>query len=109
MSQDTDTSQNPQHGGCFCGRVKFRIDGPLFPALHCHCGQCRKMTGFHMAATGALGSDLTFETDEGLSWFRSSDVAERGFCGTCGSPLFWRAFGSKYISVTMGEIGRAHV
>lgn len=104
MSQDTDANHQPHHGGCYCGGVKFRIDGPLFPALHCHCGQCRRMTGFHMAATGALEADVTFETDEGLTWFRSSDVAQRGFCGTCGSPLFWQAFGSKYLSITMGAL-----
>jgi hypothetical protein len=25
-----------------------------------------------------------------ITWFRASDVAERGFCRICGSHLFWR-------------------
>ena len=32
----------------------------------------------------------TFTQDVGLSWYRSSEWAERGFCTKCGSSLFYR-------------------
>ncbi len=37
---------------------------------------------------------VTFDADETLTWFASSDVGERGFCSRCGSSLFWRAPGA---------------
>ena len=36
------------------------------------------------------GTGVSFECEEAISVFRSSDWAERGFCGKCGSHLFYR-------------------
>ncbi len=36
------------------------------------------------------GTDVDFEHVETLTIFNSSDWAERGFCGTCGTHLFYR-------------------
>ena len=33
---------------------------------------------------------VTFDAEEALVWFRSSDQGERGFCSRCGTSLFWR-------------------
>lgn len=33
---------------------------------------------------------VTFEDDETLTWYSSSEWAERGFCRECGSSLFYR-------------------
>jgi hypothetical protein len=38
-----------------------------------------------------------------LRWFRSSEQAERGFCGVCGSNLFWRRFGLRMESQIHSE------
>ncbi len=74
-------------GGCLCGAVTYRVTGPMRPVIGCHCNQCRKTSGHHVAATSARreGVDITGE----VTWFQSSDAARRGFCGTCGSNLFW--------------------
>ena len=29
-------------GGCFCGRVRYRVDAPLRGGRSCHCSRCRK-------------------------------------------------------------------
>jgi len=42
-----------------------------------------------------------------LTWFASSETAERGFCRRCGSSLFWRRRGNKYISIWAGTIDGA--
>ena len=34
--------------------------------------------------------NLKLISDEGLKWYRSSPVAQRGFCENCGSTLFWK-------------------
>ena len=39
-----------------------------------------------------------------ISTFASSDIAERGFCAECGTPLTYRGLGSERISVTLGSL-----
>ena len=77
-------------GGCLCGGVRYEIEGPLRDIVACHCSQCRKTSGHFMAATNAPRSAVRLMSSETLRWYRSSDIAERGFCGRCGGNLFWR-------------------
>lgn len=90
------------HGSCLCGNISYDISGPLRPVVACHCTQCRKASGHYVAATQSLQSDIAIHGE--LSWYKSSDSAERGFCPTCGSNLFWRRFGSDYISIHAGGL-----
>ena len=91
-------------GGCLCGAVRFAVRGPLSPAVACHCGQCRKQTGHFMVATRADREALSFERQDGLAWYRASDAAERGFCKTCGSTLFWSPDDAGYVAIAMGAL-----
>lgn len=74
-------------GSCLCGAVTYAVRGPLRQVVACHCQQCRKTSGHHVAATSALREDI--EVTGNVTWFASSESARRGFCGTCGSNLFW--------------------
>lgn len=74
-------------GSCLCGAVRFRVTAPLRPVVACHCQQCRKTSGHHVAATSAPRE--AFEVEGEVTWYRSSETARRGFCGTCGTQLFW--------------------
>lgn len=91
-------------GGCLCGRVRYRVTGPLRPVVYCHCGQCRRTSGHFVAATAVAKDALTIETDEGLEWFASSEIASRGFCRRCGSSLFWRPNAKPYICIMAGTL-----
>ena len=91
-------------GSCLCGAVKYEVHGPLRPVLACHCTQCRKQTGNYMSATAADDGDLRITEARGLKWYRSSPEAQRGFCGECGSVLFWKGEGRDYTSITAGSI-----
>ncbi len=91
-------------GSCLCGGVSFEIHGDMRPIIACHCGQCRKQTGSYVAATQTGDDAVVFTSDATLAWYKSSDQAERGFCTRCGSPLFWRPFGRKAMSIYMGAI-----
>ncbi|MEM7643632.1 MAG: GFA family protein [Pseudomonadota bacterium] len=88
-------------GSCLCGAVRYAVDGPLRPVVACHCGQCRKATGNYVAATSAARGDVTIEGK--LTWFQSSETARRGFCGTCGSQLFWDGPGVN-LSIMAGSL-----
>ena len=76
-------------GCCECGAVAYEITGPLRPVVGCHCSQCRKTSGHYVAATQAATDDFRLTCDDGLKWYRSSNTARRGFCGTCGSTLWY--------------------
>lgn len=77
-------------GGCFCGIVRYRIEGALAPARSCHCSRCRKAFSGASSAYAPLGSESSF------SWTAGEDrlvryIGPRGegmaFCGVCGSTL----------------------
>jgi len=76
-----------RRGSCLCGAVTYHVTGPMRPVIACHCQQCRKTSGHHVAATSALREDVDITGN--VTWFQSSPKARRGFCGTCGSNLFW--------------------
>lgn len=90
-------------GGCLCGGVTYQLSGELRPVVACHCTQCRKTSGHYVAAT-QVAADEAAISGATLTWYRSSDTAERGFCSVCGSNLFWRRHGSDRISIWAGSI-----
>lgn len=89
-------------GSCLCGAVSFRVDGELHAPDACHCSQCRKQTGHYWASTDIARTALTVTGGEHLTWFRSSEKVQRGFCSHCGSFLFWDPLGRERIAVAMG-------
>lgn len=74
-------------GQCMCGAVRAaaRISKPILRA--CHCDMCRQQTSAMFMSLAV--DDGTLVLDGPITTFRSSDWAERGFCGTCGSTLFY--------------------
>ncbi len=91
-------------GGCLCGGVTYRVNGPLRPVINCHCVQCRKTSGHHAAATSVARGDIAIQGK--VTWFQSSATARRGFCATCGSNLFWDG-ADENLSIFAGTIDGA--
>lgn len=91
-------------GACLCGAVSFRIEADLADAIGCHCAQCRKHSGHYFSAVAAPKVALAFQNDAALRWYRHTDKAQRGFCGTCGSSLFWRSDTGETVMVAMGAL-----
>ncbi|MBT4735439.1 MAG: GFA family protein [Candidatus Marinimicrobia bacterium] len=83
MSEDGKKS-----GGCLCGGVRFHIDSEIAKFTACHCEMCRRWASGPYLATNC-GENVSFEDEENLGRFKSSDWAERGFCKICGSSLFY--------------------
>jgi hypothetical protein len=84
--------------------VLYQIRGPLRSVIACHCSQCRKTSGHHAAMTSAPSANIELTASDCLVWYRSSDTAQRGFCGRCGGNLFWKQVGRDAISVTAGTL-----
>ena len=91
-------------GGCYCGKVRYRADRASLSLIECHCSQCRKQSGHRYATAATTSGDVTIERAEGLTWFRASLDAERGFCMSCGSHLFWRSSEDDKMAILAGSI-----
>lgn len=91
-------------GGCLCGAVAFEAEAPLGPVILCHCGQCRRWSGHVFAATAVPHDRFRLVRDRGLAWYRSSDIARRGFCRDCGASLFWQPDGEAQVYLAAGAL-----
>jgi hypothetical protein len=91
-------------GGCLCGGVRFEVHGPLRPIIYCHCTMCRRSSGHFDAATACAPQDLRLLSSSSLRWYASSAIARRGFCGICGSQLFWEPARGGHISLWAGTL-----
>lgn len=94
-------------GGCLCGAVRYETEAPLRDVVFCHCAQCRRQTGLYYAATAAPWESLHLTGADAIRWFAASDAAKRGFCGTCGSALFWKPVGKPHVAILVGSLDDA--
>lgn len=76
-------------GGCLCGAVKIAVTAPPHGLGACHCSMCRRWTGLAFVGFGVAQADLRVEGAEHVATYPSSDWAERCFCRTCGSTLWY--------------------
>lgn len=77
-------------GGCQCGAVRYAFYTPLEKAHACHCRMCQRATGgvFALLAGGFIEN---FAWTRGTpTFFASSNLAKRGFCEKCGTPLSFK-------------------
>lgn len=91
-------------GRCLCGAIRLHVPGPVREADACHCGICRKLSGGGpiFAVFGPGGARPEVEGGEHIRVYRSSDWAERAFCGTCGTPLWYRLVEDDFHSLSAG-------
>ncbi len=79
---------SPVIGGCQCGAVRYAMHVDRVEKPHvCHCRMCQRATGGLFAAlAGCAKSKLEWTRGE-PAFFASSNLAKRGFCRDCGTPL----------------------
>jgi len=87
-------------GHCLCGAVTFIApDVPQMAA--CHCTMCRRWGGGPML-TVQCPPDMQIEGRAHIRAYRSSEWAERAFCATCGSHLYYRVLPDGEYAVPAG-------
>ncbi len=74
-------------GKCLCGAVTFTAEGVETHVHACHCGMCRAWSGAPMLAVSV--ASVRFGGEQHIVRYDSSEWAARGFCGRCGSNLFY--------------------
>ena len=93
------------NGGCVCGKVRFKISGPIFNVDHCHCSLCRRQHGAAFA-TYAQFNPGDFKWTSGEEHIKVHEMASGAgwcFCSECGSSL---AASDKGLvtSITLGTV-----
>jgi hypothetical protein len=76
-------------GGCLCGATRYRAKGKPFKSCYCHCEWCRGATAAPVSAWLLYeGGRIEFIKGSPKKYASSPGVL-RGFCPTCGTPLWW--------------------
>lgn len=87
-----------------CGAVRYELGGATTGVTYCHCSVCRRWHG-HVGAYAAVDREhLVLVVERGLRWFASSPGVRRGFCGECGSSLFFEDAGDPKIGFCAGSL-----
>ena len=78
------------NGECFCGAIKYKIDGELKNARACHCSHCRKAFSGASSAYAELSNPDSFNWEQGASNLQNYESQQGwglSFCKTCGTTL----------------------
>ena len=95
-------------GQCLCGAVGVELVEPADEVEICQCDMCRRWGGAFYAAQ--TGREARVTGEESATVFRSSKWAERAFCATCGSNLWFRFLptGSRSFSAGLFDDAARH-
>ena len=106
MSSDsTETNPGPGlAGGCLCGEVRFLARPDKAEGYYCHCRMCQLAFGNTRAAFINLRKDQVVWSGTPPTLYASSKIAQRGFCGRCGTPLSFEYATSERIDLAVGSL-----
>ncbi len=92
-------------GQCLCKNVSVsaKIESKSFDA--CHCGMCRKWGGGPVMTVHA-GNGIEISGKDFISFYNSSEWAERAFCKNCGSHLFYHLKGTDNYYIPVGLLDK---
>ena len=93
----------PFSGGCACGAVRYECSSEPIMALNCHCRDCQRASGTAYAS-GVFVPGPALRITKGNPRYHttttdSGNLASRGFCPECGSPVIAKSSGHPMIIV----------
>ena len=77
-------------GSCACKAIRFTLGDDPKACHACYCETCRAWSGGILLSVEGGKTPTIEDPDGNLTLWKSSAWAERGFCKTCGSSLFYR-------------------
>lgn len=99
-------SNHKKTGQCMCGHIKYTIE-TVDQNIHvCHCENCQKWSGGPSLSV-VCTPNWKIENEVDLTWYNSSEWAQRGFCKNCGTHLLFRTHDGNYHGVTSGSLDDA--
>jgi hypothetical protein len=95
-------------GGCLCGTVRYRLQGPPVVVAHCHCEDCQRLSGAGHS-TGAMFPVSQFVLNGRVAEYALTSAAgntvTRVFCPNCGSPILGRNTAMEgFVTVSLGTL-----
>ena len=85
---DPSPLADPVTGHCLCGAVTITVHAMPAEVDICHCAMCQRWGGAFFA--GVKGEVAEVSGEGAVTVYASSPWAERAFCATCGSNLWYR-------------------
>jgi len=74
-------------GGCYCGLIRYEVEGHPVHLTNCHCSICRRTTGAPFVTWFSV-LRAGFKIVRGVpTQFQSSPNAHRTFCPQCGAQI----------------------
>lgn len=99
--------KNTLEGGCFCGEIRYQVNGDPVVQLYCFCKDCLAITGTDGYA-GYMVKNEDFSLIKGMpkthdKVSKAGRTVKRHFCGNCGSNL-WGQTELGLISISAGTL-----
>jgi len=94
----------PVTGGCLCGAIRYESTEPPNLVGFCHCRMCQKASGGIFLVFADFPGDAFRFTSGQLRYYRSSEIATRGFCRECGTPISFQYDGSSGPAIMVGTL-----
>ena len=94
-------------GRCLCSGVQFEVTEPFLRVSHCHCTNCKKISGGTGTVSGRARSDAIriLAGNELLTTYQPVEGTTKTFCSVCGSNLFGGGWpDSEYSSVRLSTL-----
>ncbi|MFO1067914.1 MAG: GFA family protein [Geminicoccaceae bacterium] len=92
-------------GGCLCGAVRYRVDGPPVDAGYCHCRLCQRSAGAPAVPWGTWREEAFAWTKGQPAVHASTRHGRRAFCASCGTPLSFRSLAQPgFIDITLASL-----
>ena len=82
----------PFTGGCACGAIRYECSAEPLIVVNCHCRDCQRARGSAFSTALAVPTDSLKLLQGEPKYYKvtadSGNIAHRGFCSECGSPVF---------------------
>ena len=92
-------------GGCFCGAIRYVVEGGNYLVANCHCSMCRKTSAAAFVTWMVVPTDSFRYVEGEPKVLRSSENGTRQFCSSCGTPVACiNSTHPEQIDVTIGSL-----
>lgn len=89
-------------GGCQCGTIRFAFYAAPIRVGICHCRMCQRATASPFAGLADVAmADFAWTKGQPKA-FASSSIAERHFCGDCGTSLSYHQIDGANMEILLG-------
>ncbi|WP_299937256.1 GFA family protein [uncultured Pelagimonas sp.] len=92
-------------GQCLCGAVKLTAKNVPSTFNICYCDMCKRWAGGRWMGLHVPKGDLAVTGMDAVTTIVSSDWAERAFCNTCGSSLWYKLTEGPYADACSISVG----